>query len=1017
MGLSDLAPGAVFARDYTVVRPLSEGGMGAVYVVQQTSTGAQRALKLMHAQLVREPRQRQRFEQEARVGARIESEHVVQVLGAGVDEATGLPFLVMELLHGSDLGVILQQRGALPPEEVRELFAQFTHAVAAAHRVGIVHRDLKPDNIFVAVAQREGSSHLVKVLDFGIAKVIAEAKTDTTQALGTPLWMAPEQTEQGRAITPATDVWALGLIAFRMFTGRHYWLAANSEQATPTMVLREVVMDPLVSASIRAQAYGRANLLPPGFDAWFERCVVRQPEARFEHAGAAREAFAAMMQAASFAQAGTMAGPAAAYQTGPATPGRAPMGGFPTGATPPGPVVGGASPGYAPAPAPMYPYGGAPILPVGAMTPVGPQPPRAPAPSGSSSRLVILGVVGLALLGGGLGVRALLRAQQVKACEAGKGDDLAAACLSACAAEPKRFCVVHGDLLRTRLTPASIEEASRSYEKGCKADDFVGCRKLGAIEEAQKNEAAAVEHFTRSCDGHDPGGCAWLARALERGRGVGRDAARASTLLDEACRDDAASCAFLAFNGESRPIPRPHPPELAALFTRAAPALRRECASGGLDECMALGLMQQTGRGVERDPAAAATSFHRACQGGLAEACNDESALELVGADHTGRAVDALRAACASGTAAACNNLAVLEAEVPFTLRQEQGVSLFRLACGDAIAFGCTQNGELARPPAGRPKNLPEAVTLLHKACADGLGVACVNLGALHENGHGVPRDRAQARAAYDKGCATGASEGCGTKESPFKKGEAWTGNYTCGQGLTDVTFHVLEPGPGPRTNAIFDFDYGKGQVVGRFLASGDLDPAAGTISFTPGLWLEQPAGWVSVGFHGQVSVQGTIFAGVIESRSCSTLRVTRMVSDVVAPRCPAGARFVEGHGCVPVPNRGALALGTWTGRGAQTGGSSWLITATVTSLESGRCGQVSYPTLGCVGDWYCVKSTDGKKLHAREIITTAGSRCDSTGFVDLTVADDNQSAEWRWSSPGRGGAATARLAHAATAP
>src|SRR5580704_9061611 len=107
--------GNVFARDYRVERPLSEGGMGALYVVEQLSTGSRRALKLMHPQLVQDARLRQRFEQEARVGARIESDHVVQVLGAGVDEPSGLPFLVMELLNGQDLERAIAERGALPP--------------------------------------------------------------------------------------------------------------------------------------------------------------------------------------------------------------------------------------------------------------------------------------------------------------------------------------------------------------------------------------------------------------------------------------------------------------------------------------------------------------------------------------------------------------------------------------------------------------------------------------------------------------------------------------------------------------------------------------------------------------------------------------------------------------------------------------------------------------------------------------------------------------------------------------
>src|SRR5262245_28276486 len=149
MGIS-IANGSVFAKDYRVLQPLNEGGMGAVYVVEQQSTGSQRALKLMHPQFVQDPRSRQRFEQEARVGARIESEHVVQVLAAGVDDATGYPYIVMELLKGEDLSTMLQRRGAIPPSEVGQIFAQLCHALAAAHAAGVVHRDLKPENIFLA---------------------------------------------------------------------------------------------------------------------------------------------------------------------------------------------------------------------------------------------------------------------------------------------------------------------------------------------------------------------------------------------------------------------------------------------------------------------------------------------------------------------------------------------------------------------------------------------------------------------------------------------------------------------------------------------------------------------------------------------------------------------------------------------------------------------------------------------------------------------------------------------------
>jgi serine/threonine protein kinase len=159
-----LAPGAIFGGDFRVVRPLSEGGMGAVYVVEQLSTGNPRALKLMLPNLVADARSRQRFEQEARVGARIESEHIVQVVAAGVDAQTGLPWLAMELLQGEDLSHRVRRAGPLSLDAVSDLLEQLCHAIGAAHAAGIVHRDLKPENIFLASSRRAGSDTMVKVL-------------------------------------------------------------------------------------------------------------------------------------------------------------------------------------------------------------------------------------------------------------------------------------------------------------------------------------------------------------------------------------------------------------------------------------------------------------------------------------------------------------------------------------------------------------------------------------------------------------------------------------------------------------------------------------------------------------------------------------------------------------------------------------------------------------------------------------------------------------------------------------
>ena len=266
--------------------------MGAVYVAEQLSTGKQRALKLMHAELAWDARLRERFVQEARVGASIDSEHVVEVVGAGIDASSGTPWLAMELLDGLDLSSLMQQRGPLPVAEVREILSQLCHALAAAHRSGIVHRDLKPQNVFVARSRQQSIAFKVKVLDFGIAKVVAAARgtSQATAVVGTPLWMAPEQTDPNGVVSPASDVWALGLIAFRMLTARWYWTQAGGEASSVMTLMREVLFEPIVPPSFRAGQMGVGHLIPPGFDAWFARCVDRNALARFRDAGEAMQA-------------------------------------------------------------------------------------------------------------------------------------------------------------------------------------------------------------------------------------------------------------------------------------------------------------------------------------------------------------------------------------------------------------------------------------------------------------------------------------------------------------------------------------------------------------------------------------------------------------------------------------------------------------------------------------------------------------------------------------------------------
>ena len=183
-----LSPGTTVAGDYRIVSPMAQGGMGEVYVVEQVSTGKRRALKLMKPELLSDAALVARFEQEAKIGGLIESDHVVEVVGAGVDRSLGMPWLAMELLQGESLAATLRRQGPLPVAQARALFAQLGHGLGAAHRAHVVHRDLKPENIFIARVQQLGVDFKVKILDFGIAKLFDDAKTSNTgmMSLGTP---------------------------------------------------------------------------------------------------------------------------------------------------------------------------------------------------------------------------------------------------------------------------------------------------------------------------------------------------------------------------------------------------------------------------------------------------------------------------------------------------------------------------------------------------------------------------------------------------------------------------------------------------------------------------------------------------------------------------------------------------------------------------------------------------------------------------------------------------------------
>jgi len=284
-GLPEIPFGAVVGGDYMIVRPLGRGSTGVLYVAEQLSTAGNRALKVLHRDYITDETLFKRFEREAQMAARIPSEHVAQIIASGVDEKLQVPWISMELLEGQHLGAHVDDHGPMPSDLVRQILEQLCHAISAAHSVGIVHRDLKPANIFLSDARRVGAQKMVKVLDFGVAKVLREALTQNCSPLGTPSWMAPEQT-RGEPATAATDVWAVGLIAFFMLTGKQFWRASQGLDE-PGRVMMEIAREPVPPSSTRAAELGVGHRLPNAFDDWFAHCVARSPDERFVNAGAA----------------------------------------------------------------------------------------------------------------------------------------------------------------------------------------------------------------------------------------------------------------------------------------------------------------------------------------------------------------------------------------------------------------------------------------------------------------------------------------------------------------------------------------------------------------------------------------------------------------------------------------------------------------------------------------------------------------------------------------------------------
>lgn len=254
--------GEVVTDKYRVDSVLGHGGMGVVLAAHDLSLDRTVALKLTAG-----PDDEQavaRFLREARVVARLESEHVVKILDTGRLKS-GAPFIVMEYLEGETLAQILDRRERLPPELLVDYVLEACDAIAEAHSLGIVHRDLKPSNVFLA--KRADGSERVKVIDFGISKTLDQTTlTHSAAFLGTPQYVAPEQIESARAVDRRADIWALGVILYEGLSGRRPFSGAT---------LSEVCMNILGGHPAPLHAAGVP--VPRALAESVERCLAKRP--------------------------------------------------------------------------------------------------------------------------------------------------------------------------------------------------------------------------------------------------------------------------------------------------------------------------------------------------------------------------------------------------------------------------------------------------------------------------------------------------------------------------------------------------------------------------------------------------------------------------------------------------------------------------------------------------------------------------------------------------------------------
>jgi serine/threonine protein kinase len=265
-------PGTLLAGKYRVERVIGQGGMGVVVEARHVTLDERVALKFLLPEFASHPEAPERFLREAKAAVKIKSPHVARVSDVGTLES-GAPYMVMEYLEGTDALRLLDGGRTLSVPDAVDLVVQACDAIGNAHSQGIVHRDIKPANLFVA--RHSDSTPFVKVLDFGISKIVDQGPTDsltrTNATLGSAFYMSPEQIRQAKSVDRRTDIYALGVTLYELLTGKHPFTA----ETFPALCVEIVTGTP---APIRQH---RPDV-PPELAAVIAKAIARELTDRYQ---------------------------------------------------------------------------------------------------------------------------------------------------------------------------------------------------------------------------------------------------------------------------------------------------------------------------------------------------------------------------------------------------------------------------------------------------------------------------------------------------------------------------------------------------------------------------------------------------------------------------------------------------------------------------------------------------------------------------------------------------------------